>query len=63
MRVVLAAQIPSAVEGLTRLLQAMGHEPVALLCTREHADRFGGAFEELCGRSLQMRSPSRVSAR
>lgn len=47
MRVILVAQIPSAVEGFSRLLQDLGHEPVALVCTREHADRYGGAFEAL----------------
>lgn len=47
MRVVLVAQIPPAVEGLTRLLHGLGHEPVALVCTREHADRYGNAFDAL----------------
>jgi methionyl-tRNA formyltransferase len=47
MRVVLVAQIPPAVEGFTRLLRELGHEPVALLCTREHAGRYGNAFDEL----------------
>lgn len=47
MRVVLVGQIPPAVDGLTRLLQELGHKPVALLCTREHSERYGGAFEEL----------------
>ncbi len=47
MKVVLVAQIPPAVEGFTRMLRDLGHEPVALLCTREHAERYGNAFDEL----------------
>lgn len=41
MRVVLVSQIPPAAHGLTELLRALGHEPLALLCTRERADRYG----------------------
>jgi methionyl-tRNA formyltransferase len=47
LRVVLIAQVQPAVEGLTRLLRGLGHEPVALICTREHAERYGSAFDEL----------------
>lgn len=41
MKVVLIAQIAPAVHGLYAILRALGHEPVALLCTREGADRYG----------------------
>jgi methionyl-tRNA formyltransferase len=47
MRVVLVSQIPQAVHGLTEFLRGLGHEPVALLCTRQHANRYGGAFDAL----------------
>jgi methionyl-tRNA formyltransferase len=47
MRVVLVSQIPEALEGFTRLLVDLGHERVALLCTREHTERYGDAFDEL----------------
>jgi methionyl-tRNA formyltransferase len=46
-RVVLVAQVRPAVEGLTAMLRGMGHEPVALLCTREGAGRYGGEFDAL----------------
>jgi methionyl-tRNA formyltransferase len=45
-RVVLIAQIVPAVEGLHSLLRAHGHEPVALLTSRETGERYG-ALEEL----------------
>ena len=32
---------------MTRLLRALGHEPVALLCSREHAGRYGNEFDRL----------------
>ena len=44
MRVVLVAQIPQASHGLTELLRVLGHKPVALLCTREDAGRYGDDF-------------------
>jgi methionyl-tRNA formyltransferase len=47
MRVVLVSQVPPAVHGFTAFLRGLGHEPVALLCSREHAGRYGNAFEEL----------------
>ncbi len=40
MRVALISQIPQAVEGYTRGLRALGHEPVGLLCVRR-ASRYG----------------------
>jgi len=46
-RVVLVSQVPAAVHGLTELLRATGHEPVALLCSREHAGRYGNQFDDL----------------
>ncbi len=47
MRIVLVSQVPAAVHGLTALLRAHGHEPVALLCSREHAGRYGNQFDDL----------------
>jgi len=47
MKVVVVTQVPPAVHGLTELLRALGHEPVALLCSREHAGRYGNEFERL----------------
>jgi methionyl-tRNA formyltransferase len=47
MRIVLVSQVPQAVQGLVPFLSAAGHEPVALLCSREHAGRYGNAFDEL----------------
>ena len=47
MRVVLISQVPPAVHGLAALLRGLGHEPVALLCSREHAGRYGNEFELL----------------
>lgn len=41
MRVVLIAQIAPAVHGLYAMLCGLGHDPAALLCTREGADRYG----------------------
>lgn len=47
MRIVLVSQVPAAVRGLTELLRGLGHEPVALLCSREHAGRYGNRFDDL----------------
>ncbi len=47
MRVVLVSQVPQAAHGLTELLRGLGHKPVALLCSREHAGRYGNEFERL----------------
>lgn len=47
MKVVLVTQVPPAAHGLTELLRALGHEPVALLCSREGAGRNGSAFDTL----------------
>jgi len=47
MRIVLVSQVPQAVHGLVPFLLATGHEPVALLCSREHAGRYGNAFDVL----------------
>jgi methionyl-tRNA formyltransferase len=46
-RIVLVSQVPAAVHGLTELLRALGHEPVALMCSREHAGRYGNQFDDL----------------
>ena len=47
MRVVLVTQVPPAAHGLTALLRGLGHEPVALLCSREHAERYGEFLEHV----------------
>jgi len=47
LRVVLISQVPPAAHGLSALLRGLGHEPVALLCSREHASRYGNEFERL----------------
>jgi methionyl-tRNA formyltransferase len=47
MRVVLVSQVPQAVEGFDAFLRGLGHEPVALLCSREHAGRYGNRFDDL----------------
>jgi methionyl-tRNA formyltransferase len=39
-RVVLISEVAPAVEGLSALLRAEGHEPVALLCVRRDAERY-----------------------
>lgn len=40
MRIVLISEVGPAVEGLSALLRAHGHEPVALLCVRRDAERY-----------------------
>ena len=40
MRVVLISEVGPAVEGLSELLGASGHEPVALLCVRRDTERY-----------------------
>lgn len=47
MRVVLVTQVPDAAHGVSELLRAIGHDPVAVLCSREHAGRYGNAFDTL----------------
>lgn len=47
LRIVLVTQVPDAAHGVSELLRALGHEPVALLCSREHAGRYGNAFDTL----------------
>lgn len=47
MRVVLVSQVPQAAHGFDGMLRALGHEPVALLCSRAHAGRYGNRFDEL----------------
>jgi methionyl-tRNA formyltransferase len=42
LRVVLISQIAPAAIGYYTLLRGLGHEPIALLCTRERADAYGG---------------------
>jgi methionyl-tRNA formyltransferase len=40
LRVVLISEVAPAVEGLSAMLRAEGHEPVALLCVRRDAERY-----------------------
>jgi methionyl-tRNA formyltransferase len=40
LRVVLISEVGPAVEGLSQLLRAAGHEPVALLCVRRDTERY-----------------------
>ena len=40
MRVVLISEVAPAVEGLSAMLRALGHDPVALLCVRHGAGRY-----------------------
>ena len=47
MRIVLVSQVPQAAQGFHELLIGLGHEPVALLCSREHAGRYGNRFDDL----------------
>jgi methionyl-tRNA formyltransferase len=46
-RVVLIAQVLPAVQALHGLLRQYGHEPVALLTTREHAERYESVLSAL----------------
>jgi methionyl-tRNA formyltransferase len=46
-RAVLIAQIGPAVEGISAMLRAHGHEPVALLAVREDVERYGGLSSSL----------------
>jgi methionyl-tRNA formyltransferase len=46
-RVVLVSQVPQAVEGFHGMLRALGHDSVALLCSRAHAGRYGNRFDVL----------------
>jgi methionyl-tRNA formyltransferase len=45
-RVVRISEVPAAVEGLSQLLRATGHEPVGLLCVRRDTERYP-ALDEL----------------
>jgi methionyl-tRNA formyltransferase len=47
MRVVLVSQVPQAARGFHEMLLGLGHEPVALLCSRAHAGRYGNRFDDL----------------
>ena len=47
MKIVLVSQVPQAAHGFNQMLRGLGHEPVALLCSREHAGRYGNRFDEL----------------
>jgi methionyl-tRNA formyltransferase len=47
MKVVLVSQVPQAAQGFYELLRGLAHEPVALLCSRAHAGRYGNRFDDL----------------
>ena len=47
MRIVLVTQVPQVAHGVSELLRALGHEPDDVLCSREHAGRYGNAFDTL----------------
>jgi methionyl-tRNA formyltransferase len=47
MKIVLVSQVPQAVHGFNAFLRAFGHEPVAILCSRAHAGRYGNQFDAL----------------
>jgi methionyl-tRNA formyltransferase len=41
------SQVPQAAQGFDEMLRGFGHEPVALLCSRAHAGRYGNRFDAL----------------
>ena len=47
MKIVLVSQVPQAAHGYADMLRRFGHEPVALLCSRAHAGRYGNRFDDL----------------
>ena len=47
MKIVLVSQVPQAAQGFDGILRGLGHEPVALLCSRAHAGRYGDRFDDL----------------
>lgn len=47
MRIVLVSQVPQAARGYAEMLRGLGHDPVALMCSRAHAGRYGNRFDEL----------------
>jgi methionyl-tRNA formyltransferase len=54
MRVVLISRVLPAVIGYAALLRELGHEPVALMCSRELADRYGGLADLLVGAPAEL---------
>lgn len=54
MRVVLISRILPAVIGYSAMLRELGHEPVALMCSRELADRYGGLGDLLAGAPAEL---------
>jgi methionyl-tRNA formyltransferase len=54
MRVVLISRVLPAVIGYAALLREHGHEPVALMCSRELADRYGGLADLLVGAPAEL---------
>jgi methionyl-tRNA formyltransferase len=49
MRVVLVSQVAPAAHGLTALLRELGHEPLALLGSRDGVERYGEWAEHVIG--------------
>lgn len=47
MKIVLVSQVPQAAQGYAQMLRGLGHDPVALLCSRAHAGRYGNRFDDL----------------
>jgi methionyl-tRNA formyltransferase len=54
MRVVLISRVLPAVIGYSSLLRELGHDPVALMCSRELADRYGGLADLLVGAPAEL---------
>jgi methionyl-tRNA formyltransferase len=54
MRVVLISRVLPAVVGYSALLRELGHEPVALMCSRELAQRYGGLEDLLVGAPAEL---------
>ena len=47
MKIVLVSQVPQAAHGYADMLRGLGHDPVALLCSRAHSGRYGNRFDDL----------------
>ena len=54
MRVVLISRILPAVIGYSAMLRELGHEPIALMCSRELADRYGGLADLMAGAPAEL---------
>ena len=54
MRVVLISRILPAVIGYFAMLRELGHEPIALMCSRELANRYGGVADLLAAAPAEL---------